>query len=120
MNGRPFVSVDPAMQSGQPCLNHTRMPIQTIADWVWGHGIDGFLTGFDDRAYTRHDALVACWYAGRYGLPREPFWTDRWGAWAQQVEYQLWHTAALTDQVLTGLPDPPNKSGIDGGEQGQR
>lgn len=104
----PYVSVNPAMRSGQPTINGTRLPVDAVAGMVWAEGVDVAVEEYD---LTRADVLVACWYAGRYGLPgqREALfpvrlWPKRWGAWAAEVGPCLW---AVTRVDYDAIPDPP-------------
>src|SRR5204863_6938697 len=60
MGDRPFVAMDPAMRSGDPTLNHTRLPVATIAGFVWAGDDVGFVA--EEYDITRADVLVACWW----------------------------------------------------------
>lgn len=103
-----FISIDPAMRSGQPTVNNTRLHVQAVADVAWAEGVD---VAAEEYELTRADVLVACWYAGTYGLPgrrRSLFpvrlWVKRWGAWADGVHQALWSVAAVDYEAI---PDPP-------------
>ncbi len=39
------VSIDPEVMSGTPCFRGTRVPVQTLLDYIEG-GIEDFLDGF--------------------------------------------------------------------------
>lgn len=94
-DGRPFVSHDPAMRSGEATLNHTRLSIDAIAGYVWaGETVEAVMATYD---ITRADVMVACWWIGTFGPKR---WRRRWGAWAEDVHDQLWHSKF-------DVPDPP-------------
>jgi uncharacterized protein (DUF433 family) len=104
----PFVSVDPAMRSGQPTINGTRLPVAAIVGMVWAEGVDAAVEDFD---LTRADVLVACWYAGEYGLPgnrRSLFpmrlWPKHWATWAAEVHQALWSVSSVDYEAI---PDPP-------------
>jgi len=44
---RKIISVDPEVMGGTPCFAGTRVPIQTLLDYLEaGDGIDDFLDGF--------------------------------------------------------------------------
>lgn len=104
---RPFVSVDPAMRFGQPTVNGTRLPVQTLVDYVWaGEDPDVVAEEYD---VTRADILVACWFAGTYGLPGRrqqlfptPLWRRRWGEWADGVAKALWQTSTVDYDAIAG------------------
>lgn len=113
--GRPFVSIDPAIHSGVPCLNHTRLPVNTVAGVYHQHGLDEIQRGWD---VTRPDVLVACWYVGIYGVEDfttrddgtvrlhrgpKPGWRAIYGAWAVENGAPLWSGA------YDLVPDPPTK-----------
>lgn len=95
-HGRPFVGISPGMRSGQPTVNHTRLSVEAITEYVWaGDGLDWLAGEYD---VTRPDILVACWYRGTYGSRK---WRQRWGPWAEQVHGELWHHRY-------DIPDPPS------------
>lgn len=84
---RPFVSFDPAMRVGQPCINHTRIPIWSIAGMVWaGEPVEAVAEDYD---ISRWAVLVACWYQGTYGGRS---WRKRWKEWADVAHEDLWHS----------------------------
>lgn len=107
-HNRPYIAVDPAMRSGQPCLNGTRLTVEAVVGLVWAG--ETVATVADEYDITRADVLVPCWYAGVVGLPGRRglhptrSWRDRWGAWAAQVHDALWSTSALD---VDAVPDPP-------------
>jgi uncharacterized protein (DUF433 family) len=50
------VSVDPAIMHGTPCFTGTRVPVQTLLDYIeGGDTLDSFLTDFP--AVTRNQAI---------------------------------------------------------------
>lgn len=109
-HNQPYVTADPAMRSGQPCVNGTRVPVESVAYAVWLDG--GAYAAASDYDLTRHDVLVACWYAGTYGLPGRRtltpsrMWRERWGPWAREVHDSLWSRRDVGGSVI---PDPPTK-----------
>lgn len=113
-SGSPYVGISPAMKSGQPTINNTRLPVYIVCGHVWlGETVDEVAAEFD---ITRGDVLVACWYAGTYGLPSErrlglapkPKWRQRWGVWAESVRDALWATRSVDYDTI---PDPPDRDG---------
>ena len=109
---RPFIGIDPAMCSGQPTVNHTRLSVDAVTGMVWaGESVDQVADEYD---ITRADVLVACWYAGTYGLPGERrkvlaatrWWRERWGKWAEQVSGALWKSQ------YDAVPDPLGKDDV--------
>ena len=44
---KTVVSIDPEIMGGTPCFRGTRVPVQTLLDYLEaGENIDGFLEGF--------------------------------------------------------------------------
>lgn len=111
---RPQITVEPGMLSGQPCINGTRVPVLSIAGSIWSGESVAEVAG--DYDITRADVLVACWYAGTYGLPGERskrlagtrYWRDRLGNWAQQVGGAVWSAHEVAD--YDAIPDPPDRT----------
>lgn len=121
MSASPFVSINPAMRSGAPCINGIRVPVSAVAGTVLGYGVAEAMSSYD---LTRHDVLVACWYVGTYGvddvswrgdgkpqrLHRGPSkgggWRGLWGQWAADVSGALWNVTTLD---LDAIPDPPTR-----------
>lgn len=117
-SARPYITVDPAMLSGEPCLNHTRIPVYMIAELVWNEGVGEAMLMWE---LSRAEVLVACWYVGAYGVPeihatesvqkhtgqvyrQQPVnreWLNRWRAWAEESSGALW--TGKYDEVT----DPP-------------
>ena len=106
----PHVVVNPAVRAGQPQIKG--VPLFAPVGDVWrGDHVDAVAADYD---LTRADVLVACWYAGTYGLPSEkggplaatPTWSTRWARWAESVTQPL---AVQTAAEL--IPDPPDRHG---------
>lgn len=98
----PYVSVDPAMRFGRPCVNNTRLSVEAVAGMVWiGESVDEVA---DEYGVTRPDVVVACWYAGKFGTSESKRWRKRWGKWADEVHDELWHSRY-------DVPNPPDKNG---------
>jgi uncharacterized protein (DUF433 family) len=64
----PFVSITPGVQGGQPCLNGTRLPVDSVVAMFWWHGLDETLASWEHL--TKADVLVCCWYEAHYGSMR--------------------------------------------------
>ena len=95
---RPFIAFDPAMRSGEATINHTRMPVDSIVENIWAaQSVDSVM---DTYAVTRADVITACWFAGTHGSRK---WRKRWGAWAEHVHGELWHSRY-------DVPNPPAHS----------
>lgn len=100
------------MRSGEPCVGGTRINVHIIGDYVWaGEGVDHIAKLYN---LTRGQVLVACWFLGAYGIDqlhgRNGYrtrqtvpWRKRWGAWARQVDGDLWR------EDYDAVPDPPDK-----------
>ena len=85
------VWINPARMGGQPCIYGTRLSVEQVAGIVWEHGVDEVTNGWD---VTRHQVLVACWYAVAFAemyphQARRGPWRRRWGAWAEGAERWL-------------------------------
>lgn len=113
MNEDAYIWIDPRRRVGEPCIGGSRLPVAAVAVRSWYDGIDAAVDTYD---ITRQQALVACWYAGTYGIThiwrasgdrsryvsawREP-WRARWRQWAESVATDLWHGR--------DVPDPPGR-----------
>jgi len=50
----PVVSIDPEIMGGTPCFSGTRVPVQTLLDYIEaGDSIDEFLDGFPSVSKER-------------------------------------------------------------------
>lgn len=90
-----YIWTHPGRQGGQPCIGGTRLPVATIARYVWRGSVDLAITAHPDL--TRTQVLVACWHQARYGPPS---WRERWADWLGQHESAMW--SDRFDQI----PDP--------------
>lgn len=95
---RPFVSIDPAMQAGEPCVKGSRLRAEVVANAWWGGGYT--VQGLEDNwpGVDRATVLVACWYTALHG---SPIWKKRWGEWAKAAYGKLWATE------YNAVPMPP-------------
>lgn len=98
MSAGPYIWTAPDRCGGLPCVGGTRLSVQAIAREVWASP-DG--VGFLCRFYpiSREQALVACWYQARNGLPS---WRKRWSAWADE------HEGAMRAGHWVDVPNPPS------------
>lgn len=109
--GSPHVWVDPARQSGKPCIAGTRIPTASAARYVWdGPGVAGALKAWPD--VTRGQILVACWYEAVHGSGG----TDAgmrlvWARWAELAGEAMWSAEVAYDTI----PDPPSREEVAGG-----
>lgn len=110
-----YVWIDPARKSGEPCIGGTRIPVSMVAELVWAEDVGAAEDTWD---LTRGQVLVACWYAGAYGIvelhdrngyrTRLPTaWRRRWREWAWQVHPALWEVTRLD---YDAIPDPPGRT----------
>ena len=97
MNG---VTIDPAVQGGDPCVGDTRIPAEMIADLWWRR--DYTISEFH-KAYglKRGQLLTVFWYMGVYGNLK---WRRRWKSWAESVGESLWY------REYTRAPYPPQEA----------
>ena len=109
------VWIHPSRYSGKPCVGGRRVPVESVAVTVWLDG--GVPSACADWGLTREAVLVACWYAGLYGII-DPYagvtgkkgatridltWIKRWRPWADQWGSAMW--AGDWGRV----PDPPSE-----------
>lgn len=95
MPDQHYVSIDPSMWSGEPCINHTRVPLSCLVDRWW---YNGDKQDCKDYSCTWPDVLVACWYYGMYGTR---LWRRRYGGWAKANNKSLW------EGTYKDVPPPP-------------
>lgn len=95
-SGRPVVTVDPAVNFGEPSVRG--IAVDVIAAQVWaGEDLDQVA---DDYHLSRPEAILACWHVARHA---RRLWRLRWEAWLKTVESDLWH--GRCDVVA-----PPNRN----------
>lgn len=101
MEERPFITIDPGVQFGAPCLGRTpRLPAHVVAERWWaGLSLEEVLDSCQGEN-RREDVLVACWYMARHSTRT---WRKRWEEWADANAYALWE--GKYDEV----PMPPQK-----------
>lgn len=97
----PFVSVNPKMKSGQPCLNGRRISAGQIADMYWDMGESLEAEILSQYAITRADVVVCCWYVSEYGTRAQ---RKRWEDWQRMT----WENTGrpLDSDVGTGWWSP--------------
>jgi transcriptional regulator with XRE-family HTH domain len=96
--GRPHVRVEPPMKFGRP---HIRgISCDAIADVVLAEGVEAAMAEYTLR---REDVLVACWFQGRYGRPRQ---RRLWRDWAEEAGGDMWHASTVD---YARIPDPPDR-----------
>lgn len=99
---RRWIELNPAKQSGEACLNGTRIPaVQIALGWWRGWTLDNLAAEF--QCVDRACLLVACWYAGTYG---EPKLQTRFGRWAKKAQRQLWDVLNVD---VEDIPLPPQQ-----------
>lgn len=109
---RAEVIVNPAIQSGEPCVGGHRISVENVVGTVWWYGVAEAEFSYD---LPRPQILVACWYAavlpvriwGRGGVlkaQRNP-WPPRWRDWADAAHPLLWKSE------YDKIPDPPQRPG---------
>lgn len=84
---RPYVSIDPGVQCGVPCIGGTRLPAEQFARiwWESGYTLERMLSSWP--TLTREGLIVACWYMGAYD---KRMWYERWRDWAKQWKQDMW------------------------------
>jgi uncharacterized protein (DUF433 family) len=93
-----YVSVQPGMKSGVPCIAGRRLPTELIASMYVAEG--GWEVVADRYEITRDDVMVACWFEARYGRSKRR--RKAWAGWLADVEGRLWESQDWTD-----VPFPP-------------
>lgn len=93
-----YVWIAPCRKSGQPCVGGTRLPVSIVAEYIWG----GDPVDHVAREYsiTPVQALVACWYTGKFGSRT---WKKRWSTWADIAHPFLWDRERQAQ-----CPSPPS------------
>ncbi len=87
-SGRRFVSIEPAMSSGEPTAGRTGYRAEIVAARWWNGESLEFLQE-DLPGLDRGHVLVCCWFMAERGSRR---WKKRWGEWAKSVSGNLWHS----------------------------
>lgn len=107
VTGYPAVTVDPLQYFGEPCIVW-RLPAEQVAEQVWaGWDAAEHLASWPDL--THGHLIVACWWAV---TQRKGRWTQRWGAWAQQVIPLLWDEHAAGQAPYSTVPLPPTAADV--------
>ena len=87
-----YISINPRVQSGWPCVSGTRVTVQAVVRmWAVSKTSSGILEAYINL--TEHDILVALWYWGMHGHDKRAkalrswarahegaMWADRWDA----------------------------------------
>ncbi len=113
----PHVSVSPRQRFGDPAVSGKGISVAAVVEQVWAGA--SIAEVCHDFGLTRGDVLVACWHAGRAGLPGRSgnrptrLWIGRWGEWSRSVERALTYAESVED--YDAIPDPPDRAGAGGG-----
>lgn len=105
-----FISINPGLQFGTPCLDGTRLPAEQMAMTYLYHGEGEVYRGWPDTM-DREALLVCCWYVATYGGTRysrgRVGWRKRWKDWAETdaVFHALW----ASDPDWEAVPLPPRE-----------
>ncbi len=102
----PYVSLQPSMMGGQPCIGTHRLKVEVFAGCWWNGTSLKTLSGCWPEV-TRADILVCCWYEARYHLRRTH--SRAWREWLEANEGKI----GLGD--FDAVPMPPQKGEGDGG-----
>lgn len=94
------IHVTPGIQFGQPCIEGTRVPSETIAAWYFANGLDDTRRSYE---VTRGQILVACWFEAIIAKTYQ--WRKKWRAWAESAE--VWD--ALWRAEYSRCPLPPRE-----------
>lgn len=82
IESHPFVSVQPNLRFGEPCIGGTRLPAEMIADRYWDLGEHLESELLKPYGITRADVIVCCWYVATYGTRKQK---RRWKDWKETV-----------------------------------
>ncbi len=89
-----FVTVDPAVRFGDPCVGIDRLDTRTAAHSAYsGTSISEIAETWE---VSERDVLVACWYEARHGHSRKL--RKAWRDWLVEAELMRWRGE---------LPSPP-------------
>lgn len=87
---RAYVSIEPGIRFGQPCVKRQGISPELIADAWWN--TDYSLEFIEENwpGMDREAVLVACWYMAVHSRSR--IWHKRWGEWVNNpgVSSRLW------------------------------
>lgn len=79
-------------------MTGTRVPAEIVAGRIWaGDSLESTAADFE---ISIPQALVACWFMASRSGSRT--WKKRWGEWADEVFWDLWHQQY-------GVQFPPSK-----------
>ena len=107
MGERPHLVIDPKVQFGRVCVPGTRIPAESLAEFVMaGDSVEHAAWAYD---VTREDVLVSCWWeleqinlkAPSYRTKAERRTMDAWEDWWADVYRLPW----------SEIPDPPRPEG---------
>lgn len=109
MTGRPFLSIDPAIQGGAVCIPGTRIPAEVIGGNVWaGESVADVAWEYD----VSHEMVLLCcwwwgedrrWLRGKHGRQVE----REWGGWIDDAKR---HFAKRLHPDK--LADPPKRGAL--------
>lgn len=109
---RPILVIDPGIQFGRVCVEHTRVPADVVAECVAaGESVD-FVA--DSYQLDRDDVLLCCfWFArecagGRRKLQRQII--EAWSEWAEEA------LMIMGGHKPGPLGDPPSLDGVTDGD----
>jgi len=95
-----IVVTHPSIAGGEPTIGRTRIPIKSLANYVWlGIREDQLLSLFPALYYG--ELTVACWYTAKCGPLKYQI------AWRRWVES---HQSSFEAEFYETIPLPPSKS----------
>ena len=83
---RHYITIDPGLYAGIPCVANTRITAEHMAKVWWNGNLRLDLIEAMWPGMTRGAVLVACWYQGIHGGRA---WRRRWEQWASDVSGQI-------------------------------
>lgn len=92
-----YISIRPEMQSGQPCIGNTRIPVEVVIRAWWYTTVSEEVI-CNNWGITPQTLRIACWYWGCYRRRTKigHAWTD----WAERNEGLMW----LSEYEMVSLP----------------
>jgi plasmid maintenance system antidote protein VapI/uncharacterized protein (DUF433 family) len=90
-----MVSVMAGMQFGRPCVDGTRLLVETVLDYLFANGMEETCEDYDIH---RGQVLACVYFASQFGTRKE---RKLWKQWADENFKALWHAD------YARCPDPP-------------
>jgi uncharacterized protein (DUF433 family) len=102
----PYVSIDPKLKFGQPCIHGHRITAEQIADMYWHMGEDMQGEILDAYDMTRAEVIACCYWAAQYGTRQR---RTRWQAWLTAAWDNTREGHGWWSEQFEDVPLPPTR-----------